>query len=231
MSETLCQCRGFIVKASTFLSAILLLLVIGALARPAYAVPVLLGSGTLNTANDLTVVQNGTVNYEFLDLTATYGLSVASSVGLYGGSGFHWANGADMTVLLGAFNIAYGHFPGGGLYAPTSLNPLVSVNAIDAANLATFLGKAPGVNGALGWIDEDTSLTNHTYICTGDACTPKIFLQQGQPFWPAVSIIGTFLVRNYDTAPPQSSVPVPGALALFSLGLAGLGVMRRRKTT
>ena len=43
------------------------------------AAPLLIGNATLNAMNDLTVVRDGNVQYEFLDLTPTYGLSVASA--------------------------------------------------------------------------------------------------------------------------------------------------------
>ena len=212
---------------SKLLLAMALLVV--SLAPMTQAAPVLIGDATLNTTNDLTVVHSGGVEYEFLDLTATYGMSVQSALSLYAGPslGFHWANGADMTALFGAFNIAYGHFQGGGFYVPTSLNPLVAVNGLDALSLANHLGTAPGLSAALGWIDEDTSPTNHTYTCIGEKCTPKVFLQQGQQFWPAISVAATFLVRSHDIA-PTAAVPLPGALALLGSSLIGLRVTYRR---
>ena len=75
---------------------------------PSLAAPVLLGAGTLDTANDLTIIQNGNQILEFLDLTPTQGESVAGALSRY--SGFRWATGSEVATLYSAFGFGYASF-------------------------------------------------------------------------------------------------------------------------
>ena len=53
---------------------------------------------------------------------------------------------------------------------------------------------------ALGWVDDLTTTTAHTYICVG-SCAGSAFTKNTTEFWPAEPDIGVFLVRD--------AVPVP----------------------
>ena len=71
------------------LAALALLFASGAVS-PASADSILLGTRTLNTANDLTLIDTGGNALEFLDLSVTRGQSVATAVSTHASDGFHW---------------------------------------------------------------------------------------------------------------------------------------------
>lgn len=176
---------------------------------------VLLGTGTLNMADDLTRIDASGTVLEFLDLSVTAGSAVADALSSFGGDGFSWATGSQVAELFGAFGITYS-------IAPVALADLGATDA-QALSFTTHLGTTLG-DAAMGWIDDLTSATYHTYACISVVtCGPGSFTYNSTTFaWPAHRNIGVYLVR-------EAAIPEPATLALFGLGLAGLGFARRKR--
>ena len=142
------------------LAALALLLASGALS-PASADSILLGTRTLNTANDLTVIDAGGNALEFLDLSVTSGQSVdtaVASVRLRRISLGHWHGGLN---LFGAFGITYASSPG------TALRGAVVDLGAALPSRTKFLNYVGPTfdDAALGWVDDWTTPILHTYAC------------------------------------------------------------------
>lgn len=185
------------------------------LATPASATPLLIGSATLNLANDLTVIQDGNQVLQFLDLTSTQGMTIANAVSAFSGDGFHWASGAEVAQLYGAFGITYQSVVKDVIF--------LSVPSGQAAAYTSYLGTTFG-NASIGWVDDNTDGSFHTYSCISiDTCRSGAFVANNDLLRAAERNLGVFLVRS--TANP---VPEPGTTALIGIGLAGILALRRR---
>ena len=183
---------------------------------PAFAAPVLIGGATLNATDDLTVIQDGAQVFQFLDVSITAGMSVATALATFGAAGFHWATGADVARLYGAFGITYQSIP--------TTYVILSASISDTANLVSYIGTTLG-DAALAWIDDNTFSFYHTYSCMGPTtCTPNAFVENTTSFWPSNAEFGVYLVRSQ-----PNMVPEPGTMVLF--GLAILGAIRAKNST
>lgn len=191
-----------------------------AAAPPAQAVPVLIGNGTLNVADDLTVIQNGNQTLEFLDLTVTSGMSVANAVAAYSGAGFHWATGSEVAQLFQAFGITYAINPHQSSSLNLAAGAATAINAYLGITTSSIFGTA-----SLGWLDDLTTDDYHTYACISETrCTPIGFVSNVAAFWPALNTVGVYLVR--DTV---AVVSEPASALLVGLGVLAVAVTRRQK--
>jgi hypothetical protein len=178
----------------------------------------LIGAGTLNSADDLTIVQTSSGEVlEWLDLSVTKGMTVSDAVSTYQEDEFRWATGNDVTELYGAF---------GFTYSITYMGAHdLGIDAATAQNFVDYLGTTLS-SSALGWVDDLNIGTYHTHDCIGIDCNPTGFLINVPTFWPSNHSLGVYLVRNV------SAVPIPAAVWLFGSGLLGLiGIARRKKAT
>ena len=185
------------------------------LATPASATPLLIGSATLNLANDLTVIQDGSQVLQFLDLTSTQGMSVANAVGTFGAKGFHWATGTEVALLYGAFGITY--------QSVVADVHFLTVQAAQATAYTSYLGITGG-DAAVGWIDDNTDASFHTYSCISVlTCGFGAFVANNTFNWPSEPRIGVFLARS-----AANPIPEPGTALMIGIGLAGIFALRRR---
>ena len=187
-----------------------------ALSTPATAVPVLIGNATLNSADDLTVIQDGAQILQFLDFATTQGTSVANSIATYGASGFRWANGLEVAQLYAAFGFTY--------QSIATTFAILNVPAANAASFTSYLGTTAG-DAALGWIDDNTTDSFHTYACISvTRCTANAFVENTASFWPERASIAVYLVRDQ-----PNSVPEPGTLMLFGIAFVAAASKRGQR--
>lgn len=182
----------------------------------------LLADGTLNSPGDLTRIQvSPTSVLEFLDLSVTNGMTVGTAVSSFSGFGFRWANGLEVSDLSSAFGISYGN-QAGAITTTTS-------NQVGRASFVSRLSPTY-LNGSLGWVDDLTTSTFHTFLCVGtntcEGTQPPggSFVFNTSQFWPSNPTIGVFLVRVVP-------VPEPATYVLFSAGVLSIAVLRRRRPT
>jgi hypothetical protein len=183
---------------------------------------ILLGAGSLFSADDLTRIQTDKGVLEFLDLRATNGMSVDGALAAYGG--FRWVNEPEATALFDAFGIVYAS-------AYNTDTPLVHSPGAPERFVA-YLGTAlPGLANSLGFIDDRWSVGQFwTYACVGPSCSYGGFTSNrwgfpGMYVVPPYQGFGVFLVRD---APPSGVPDSASTLLLFATGLGGLGVLRLR---
>jgi hypothetical protein len=181
---------------------------------------VLVGSGTFNASDDLTIVQEGGTRLEFLDLTVTDGMNAVAALSSYSGAGFQWATGAEMSILFDAFGLTYEATAG-------AVTPLGVPDSITDSFVSLFgdtyqlAGQPPA---SLGFINQFTD-TQSTYLCIGRACSSGGFISYfviGGGELDSSSFLGVFLVRT-------TQVAEPATIALFVVALVGLGFGRRRR--
>jgi hypothetical protein len=210
--------RGIAVKFGTLRAAA----ICGALAitsattlGPAKAAT-LLGTGTYQTTNDLTRINDGGTVLEFLDLTATDGgLTRAQAEAAY--PTFTLATVAQVTALFDAFGIAFSF----------SAGVLVDLGAVpNAATFVSYLGATNLVTGSLGHFDAGGFTDPYFCISTAN-CGPLNFVYDS-PVNNNSANLGFTLVRTGDIG----ATPLPAALPLFATGLGALGLLgwrRKRK--
>lgn len=126
----------------------------------------------------------------------------------------------DMTNILSiTFDLAAQYNGSGNAWDPARFIASATIDGVDAVTFSstnTFLGVVLDVSGLVGIHDLGFRLTSlATTIGTGTTGPGAVTHQ--------------IRVDNIRTDEVTVSIPEPDALALFGLGLAGLGFARRRK--
>lgn len=158
-------------------------------------------------------------NQEWLRLDVTVGQSVADALALSAADGFIWASEDALNNLLDQFFGIYGGDPGSRagdyLSADTTAGALAQWNSLFGLTFDSI-----GPTESLGFYDDgvsDWGLLSYYGFAGGSPEASNGF--QVEPYFD----VGVFLVRDV------AEVPEPGTLALLGLGLAGMGLSRRRK--
>jgi hypothetical protein len=177
---------------------------------------VILADGTLNSAGDLTRIDTEGSIFEFLDLTTTQGLTAASASATYAADGFEVASFANLVDLFDSFGFTGAVLPG--------LGGISFLSGGDVAGLGSHLGLTAG-SWSIGTFDNGTGdLASFCFdtpsLCGADAVIGNFDVFNGAPN------AGILMAR---TIGAPAAVPEPSAIALFSLGLFGLGLVRRRQ--
>lgn len=184
----------------------------GLLASTNASAGVLLGTGKLDTENDLTLVKAGAETYSFLDLNLTMGWSQAKALARYGAQGFVVATDLHLRELFGSFGIEYGNQKDGAVALDASRDQVLA--------FASHL-HIPGSSFAMGSFI-DTSHGQSWSCISVNACNPGSFVSNTDRSG-GFPLAGVYLVRQ------SGDVPEPASFALIGLGVAGLLALRRRQ--
>mgnify|MGYP001405728124 CR=1 FL=1 len=189
---------------------------------------VLLPDQSIYLPNDLTVVQDGGVIYQYLDLTVTYGVSASSAIADHASNGFRWATASDMATLLSAFNIKYSIAPGNVSDLTPADGSSWTYSNFTAAT-SSFLdhlgydpiGAISASYYAAGFINDLPMPGRSTYLYINSNAGLAFVSNQYSAFQAAGA--GTFLVRN------AVSIPEPTTQMLMILGLTSIAYFSRSR--
>lgn len=176
---------------------------------------VLVGSATLQNSNDLTVIKDGKLIYEFLDLTVTSGRSQSSALATFGEEGFVVASNVDMARLFSSFGIDYA-----GRRARFAD---LGATKEQAATFISYLGNNLwGVDSLGTFIDLEFGQSVACVAVSG--CLPRSFVSDidRSAGWLG---FGVYLVRTASTE--ANEVPEPAPFALLGLGAIAFAAARR----
>ncbi len=170
-----------------------------------YVLACVLGLGTMPAVA-------GTVTFDY---TGTPGASFSSGTGTFSYAGALASVGlGDLTSFT--FNLCVNN--GGTCFPPFTFSDLLSFSAtIDAGSVTALSLTTDFVDGTNGAVPEDFVVSG---LGAGQAENESN--SQGDIFLVDQGIVTT-------AGPGVASVTEPGMLALFGVGLVGLGAMRRRR--
>jgi hypothetical protein len=177
--------------------------------------------------NDLTIIQDGPVRYEFLDISMTFGIGQAAALSQYGQYGFQVGTSADLSRLFETFGLHYNN----DFRYDTEGNPGGNAAVFETT---TFGPGAGAINYLLGRNGLGVTRASYIDLTYGQSAFCIAFMECG----------GFAYAINYDLSGPSPmefnqygvlmvrAVPEPSQTALILVGLLGMGIGAvRRKAT
>jgi hypothetical protein len=175
------------------------------------------GFGTLQTSDDLTLINTNGVQLQFLNLQATTNLSSSAAVAAFASDGFSLATLDQVNILFAAFGIDPFPAPAAGV-----LDRFNVAETADVAGLRAAIGTTNLNSQAIGRVSSG-NLVVEVCISTAANCSLRTAWVFGTERAPTAGI-GNFLVREAQLAP----IPLPASALLLLGGLGGLVTLRRR---
>jgi hypothetical protein len=179
------------------------------------ATATLLADGTYSTLNDLTRINDGGTVLEFLDLTATQGLSPLSNLTTYQSAGFSVATDTQVGALFSAFGITYN-------FVPNDFVVLSAAPGSEAQFISHLGGTVAGNTASMG---QFIAPGFGSYFCISTGGCPLGSFVYNNNVNLFAGDVGVTLVRTADIG----ATPLPAALPLFAGGLGLIGLLARRK--
>lgn len=134
----------------------------------------------------------------------------------------------NLGQIVGGFSYSsgqgYGFLASNGNFTTISIAGANLVDAIGINDLGEIVGRVDGLNGTKGFVDINGIITTIT-VPGAETTIAEAVNDNGQ-------IVGIFqdasgVVHGFLATPTGANVPEPSTLALFSVGLFGLGTIRR----
>lgn len=176
-------------------------------------------SALANLTDNGTYTTDNSTGLDWLDLTATANSTYISAE--INNPGWHYATNAEVEGLFAMFFEPTFVDSGNGLQESTDAASIAE-STLFISLLGATVSNDPYFTALGYYLDEDDLLRAMGTEFETDVATliigPEWFVNYGGS---ARLAYGTYLVRT--------TVPEPGTLALFGLGLAGIGFSRRKK--
>jgi len=215
----------FVKSTKSFISAIAVAAII-AFSNAAHATLI---EQDLNAAGDKLITLDTVTGFEWLDVTATLNLSYnqAELTGFVTAQGFRHANITEVVALY--TNAGVTNFSSS--YAASNFS---GVQELLAKLGCTSCGSHQPYQWGLADLSSPSpTLAQSSFILSNvpgaTALAYMGFSPPSKEHWYGPSV-GNYLIRAVTVSNGTATVSEPTSLALFGLGLAGLGYMRRRQT-
>jgi len=177
--------------------------------------------------DDLTIIQDGPIRYEFLDISMTFGIGQAAALSQYGMYGFKVGTSADLSRLFETFGLHYNN----DFRYDTEGNPGGNAAVFQTT---TFGPGAATINYLIGRNGLGVTRASYIDLTYGQSAFCIAFMECG----------GFAYAINYDLSGPSPTefnqygvlmvraVPEPSQTALILVGLLAIGasVVRRKYT-